>query len=179
MGNVTGGNSSEPPLRDDATYESDVLTFFKENAQLMLGAGKLDDLLSGIAKGTRGGYITAWKHRFQFTLRTPGERWITKVGPRWDETLIDWVLFETRILGLQASTMRSKLSGLRYWHLLSGYPDWSKWSGRYKQVLKSVAGKDRIQRNYPFNLELMQRVKENVTSLTDWDKLDKSSVSPE
>ena len=51
--------------------------------------------------------------------------------------------------------MRTEISGLRYWHLLSGFPDWGKWAGRYKQVLSSVAKKDVAKRNYPFNLELM------------------------
>ena len=74
------------------------------------------------------------------------------------EALSGWILFETRILGLQASTVRSKISGLGYWHLLSGFPDWSKWSGRYKKVLRSAAKQDVTCRNYPFNLGLVNWV---------------------
>ena len=79
----------------------------------MFGPGKLEDLLSGIAKSTRGRYVAAWKHWLQFTLRTPEKRWIATVGPKWNETIVDRILFETRILGLQASTVRSKISGSR------------------------------------------------------------------
>ena len=145
-----GGSQETNPNED-----SDVRSFFETKTQHIFGIGKLNDLLSGIAEGTRAGYISAWKHWFQFTQRTPEKRWITAISPMWGETLINWIIFETRIMGLQASTVRAKISGLRYWHLLSGYPDWGKWSGRYKQVLNSVAKKDVVLRNYPFNLELM------------------------
>ena len=39
---------------------------------------------------------------------------------------------------------------------MSGFPDFPKWDGRYKQVLRSVARKNTIKRNYPFNLELLR-----------------------
>ena len=68
------------------------------------------------------------------------------------------------------------MSGLRYWRLLSGYPDWSKWDGRYKQVLRIVDKKDCIRRNYQFNLELMFWTNRNVTALTDWQTLDKAAL---
>ena len=144
--------------RTGGSYEdegSDVRSFFVNKTQQVFGIGKLSDLLSGIAEGTRAGYVSAWKRWFQFTQRSPESRWITEIGPGWGETLINWILFETRIMGLQASTMRTKIPCLRYWHLLSGFPDWGRWAGRYKQVLNSVAKKDVARRNYLFNLELM------------------------
>ena len=148
---VERGTHNEGTIGHDG---SDVRSFFLNKTQQVFGIGKLNDLLSGIAEGTRAGYVSAWKHWFQFTRRPPESRWITEIGPRWDETVINWILFETRIMGLQASTMGTKISGLRYWHLLSVFPDWGKWSGRYKQVLNNVAEKDVARRNYPFNLEL-------------------------
>ena len=152
MSTASGGEQPEPYVCERSLLDSDAMSFFEEQAYQAFGPGRLEDLMSGIAASTRASYITSWTHWHHFTLRAPQKRWITQVDPRWDDTLIDWILFETRILGLQVSTMRSKISGLRYWHLLSGYPDWSKWAGRYRQVLRSVAKKDMVRRNYPFNL---------------------------
>ena len=50
--------------------------------------------------------------------------------------------------------MRTKLAGMQYWHLLSGFPAWGKSSGRYKHVLRIIAKKDVAYRNYFFNLIL-------------------------
>ena len=47
------------------------------------------------------------------------------------------------------------MSAVRYRDILSGYPDFPKWTGRYEQVLKRVARKNAVKRNYPFNLELL------------------------
>ena len=63
--------------------------------------------------------------------------------------------------------MRTKISAVRYWHLLAGFPDFSKRSDRYKQVLKSVGKGDVTIRNYPFNLELPQWVKNEVVNRED------------
>ena len=173
---VTGDDLIENLTDYHINEESGVMSFFKEKAHYGFGSGKLDDLMSGIARSTRASYITAWKHWYLFTLRTPERRWIAKVRPRRGETLIDWILVEPRILGLQASTVRSGISGLKYWRLLSGYPDWSTWSGGYKQVFRSVDKKDLIRRNYPFNLELMGWAKRNVATLTDWQTMGKSDL---
>ena len=78
-----------------------------------------------------------------------------KARPKWDERIIDWDLFETRFLGIQARTVRSKVSAIRYWAVLSGFPDFPKWDGRYKQVLKIAPRRNVAKRNYPFNLELL------------------------
>ena len=169
-----GAEHPDPYDCERGCLESDVTSFFKDRAYQVFGPGRLEDLMSGIAASTRASYITEWNRCRQFALRTPHKRRITQVDPRWDDVLIDWVLFETRISGLQVSTTRSKISGLRYWHTLSGYPDWSKWAGRYKQLLRIVAKKDMIRRNYPFNLELMLRAKKNVTTCTEWQTLNKS-----
>ena len=151
---------------------SDVRDFFRIRNEVVYGSGKVDDLLSGVAESTRSAYQTAWTHWAHFTASHSEGVWIEEHKPKWDGRLIDWILFEARILGNQVGTIRSKISAIRYWNILSGYPDFAKWSGRYKQVLKSITRKDAVKRNYPFNLELLhladlelgtagERIKEN------------------
>ena len=78
--------------------------------------------------------------------------------PKWVGLLIDRILPEARILGTQSSTARWKVPDLRYWEVTACYPDFTKWAGRYKQALSSVARKNAVRRNYPFNLELLHWV---------------------
>ena len=135
---------------------SDVRDFPKTKNEVTYGSGELTDLLSGVAEGTQSAYRTAWVQWAQFVENRPEGVWIEKQEPKWGERLIDWILFEARILGVRVGTIRSKISAIRYWNVLSGYPDFSKRAGRYKQVLKSIARKLVVKRNYPFNLELLQ-----------------------
>ena len=135
---------------------SDVRDCFRVKNEVTYGSGKLPDLLSGVAEGTQSAYREAWVQWAHFMENRPEGVWIEKQEPKWGERLIAWILFETRILGVQVGTIRSKISAIRYWDILSGYPDFSKWTGRYKQVLKSISRKRVAKRNYPFNSELLQ-----------------------
>ena len=83
----------------EAASESDVMSFFKDKPNRIFGIGKLGDLLSVIAIGTMAGYVSAWEHWFQFTIRSPDKRWTAEISPKWGETLVDGILFETRVLG--------------------------------------------------------------------------------
>ena len=85
---------------------------FQEKNEATDGSGKIIDLLSGVAGSTQRAYKTAWDQWAHFTENRPSEAWIEKQEPRWGERLIGWVLFETRILRLQASTIRSKVSAV-------------------------------------------------------------------
>ena len=59
------------------------------------------------------------------------------------------------ILRTHASTVRTDLAGLQYWHLLSGFQDWAKWPGRHTQALRIISKRDVSGRNYHLNLVLM------------------------
>ena len=144
--------------------------FFKNQYEYVFGVGKLEDLLSGVSEGTKGTYISAWQQWFQFNSSTPEKRWINEMTPKWDEQIINWILFETRVLGLKAGTMRGKISAVRYWHLLAGLPDFSKWCGRCKQILKSIEKESTAQRNYPFNLELILYAKNEIIGRREVDQ---------
>ena len=44
----------------------------------------------------------------------------------WDEVLMNFVFSEHDLLGLKASTIRSKIGGIRFYHLVSGKNDFAK-----------------------------------------------------
>ena len=72
--------------------------------------------------------------------------------PKWCELVINWILFETRALGLSAGKTRPNISDIRYQRILSGLPDFNRWAGRYKQTLRIVGKRGAETRNYSFNL---------------------------
>ena len=86
LGVETGTTNNEAPEDESA---SDVRSFFPNKSPYVFGAGRLNGILSGIAEGARAGYVSAWKHWFQFTRRIPEKRWISNIGPKWDETQTD------------------------------------------------------------------------------------------
>ena len=64
-------------------------------------------------------------------------------------------MFETRIWGLGDITVSGNFPAVRYWRITAGAPDFNNWYDRYKQLLKRVARKSALGRNYPCNLELL------------------------
>ena len=116
-----------------------VRDFPELGSEVAYAGGRLIGLQPGVSKGTQSGYKTVWRHRSQATSNHSSGVWIEKKEPKWDERLISCALFETGTLGLQASTVRGKIAAARQWDILSGLPGFSKRSGRYKQILKSVA----------------------------------------
>ena len=163
MEEVRNANQIQP-LVCEVEDVSNVRNFSGKQHNTVFGTGKLNDLLPGISKGTRGTYLGAWQHRVQFASMKADQRRISAETATWGENITNWILFETRVMGIKASTVRNKVSSLRYWHILAGYPDFGKWSCMYKQVLNSIAKGDTTLRNYPFNLELMKWAKEEVST---------------
>ena len=100
--------------------------FFKIKNEVVYGIGKLSDLLSGVAQSTQAAYQAAWAQWAHFTALHPAGAWVEKHEPKWDGWMIDWILLEARILGLQACTERGKGDAVRYWGILSGFlkMDW-------------------------------------------------------
>ena len=65
--------------------------------------------------------------------------------PMWDEDVLDCEIYERLIMGLEAGTIREKLPGVRYMHLISGYGDVSKAGGRAGIVISSIGRGAAIQ----------------------------------
>ena len=111
LNKVTGKENGDKINEEYVNGGSGVAPFFEEKIRYVFGPGELDDLLSVVDKSARWSYVTAWKHWFQSKPRTQEKRWITKAVPKRDESIVNWILLDTRISGLQASTMRSKFHG--------------------------------------------------------------------
>ena len=112
--------------------------FFTDLVHKTFGTERMHAILSSIAPATRGRYLSAWKHWVIFTHGQNKNPWILRSTFNWDDDLIDFMLFEAKMMGNTAPTISAKISALRFWHLISGYPDFSLGGGRYRFVLKGL-----------------------------------------
>ena len=78
--------------------------------------------------------------------------------PDWDDNSIDYIIFESEILGNSPNTISGEISGVRLWHFLAGMPDFTLGDGRYTQVLESVRRNSRVSRKIPSKLEMLSDI---------------------
>ena len=114
------------------------MRIFPADATICFGEERLAAVLPGIAPSTRSKYINHWGHWESFTSGRGMEPWIIRTSPDWDDALIDFILFETRVMGNTVDVAKGKISGIRFWHLLIGFPDFTVGGGRCLKVLKSA-----------------------------------------
>ena len=70
---------------------------------------------------------------------------------------MNFILCERDVLGLKASPIRSKISGTRFYHLISGENDFAKVGERWKFWLNGIARKNKVaNRRPPFNAEPLE-----------------------
>ena len=91
-----------------------------------MGEEKLTSLLSGVAPSTLKRYLSAWNQRTYFMSTRDQQHWLIKTGPNWDEHLIEFIMFEAHIMKNTCDTIRVKLSAIRFWHIVCGLGDFSK-----------------------------------------------------
>ena len=80
---------------------------------------------------------------------------IVRSDPHWHGNLIDFVMFESEIIGNAAPTICGKVSAIRFWHVIVGYPDFALGGGRYRQVLKALRRDHNVQRKLPVNHDML------------------------
>ena len=122
------------------------------------GQDRLAAVLSGVAPATRARYVTAWNHWGKFMQGRQLSPRIWRTSPDWGDNLIDYIAFESEILANAPNTISGEISGIRFWNLLVGMPDFTLGGGRYNQVLKSVRRNGRVNRKIPAVLEIMWEI---------------------
>ena len=71
------------------------------------------------------------------------------------DLLIGFILFEAKAMGNACPSIRGELSGIQFWHVVSGRADFSDGGGRFKQVMKSLKRKHKIKRKRPVTYEML------------------------
>ena len=89
------------------------------------GSDRLAAVLSGIATSTRMKYLQSWRHWEAFMVDRQLSPWIWRTSPDWDDHLVDFILFESKVIANSPGAIRGGISSLRFWHLLAGMPDFA------------------------------------------------------
>ena len=90
-----------------------------------------------------------------FTTNQNKSPWITRSEPNWGNDLIDFLMFGSKIIGNSAPTIGGKVSAIRFWRIIAGYPDFTLGGGRYRQVLKALKKTHKIRRKLPVNHDML------------------------
>ena len=118
---------------------------------------KMEVLMQSISAATKVGYRRSWKHRVSFCKGRNQAVWLDSRDEGWGGNLMNFILSEHDVLWLRASTIRGKVSAIRFFHLVSGKNDFARVGARWKFLIKGLSTADKsVNRRLPYNTELLE-----------------------
>ena len=100
-----------------------VIDFSRNRPNELSGADRIHAILPGIPPCTQDRYLSAWRHWVGFMHGQGGNHWVARRRFNWDGDLVDFMLFEAKMMGNASPAIAGKISSVRFWHVVSGYPD--------------------------------------------------------
>ena len=111
--------------------------------------------MAGMRSGTSVRYIASWRQWARFCEIRGIEHWLIENRPGWGEALLDYILRLHELLAISDRTIASHISGIRYFHLLSGYPESSATGSRCRILLKSLTACNPPMRKLHLDVDLL------------------------
>ena len=142
---TTGGVSTEFDLRI-------AMMFGQEKFLLLL-------LTSGIVDKTRAKYMTCWKRRAQFSSCMGQSHWIKNSEHGRDNTMLDFLVWQNKILVFQHSALSKGFYAIRYIHIVDGLRDLTVRAHRIRCLVKSVKLRGKTCKKVPFDMDLLRWVR--------------------
>lgn len=130
----------------------------EELAHRVTGQEKYKILMSGLSEATQKTYFRFWTRWMTFQRWRNKEPWLNPEREGWDEDLLDWIMYENKVMGICASTIQGSISALRNMHLISGKSDFTKSGSRYKRLLTALALRHTPKTKTPFPFELVEEL---------------------
>ena len=126
------------------------------------GNEKTKFFLDNLASGTKVGYWSAWSQWLDFAKQRNHSCWIDQnEGEQWDSNFLEFLLFHLKIMNRKASTLKTKIAAVRFYHVAHGKMDFMMGNNRAKALIKGVEKRETPGAKRPFNLELLVWMKEN------------------
>ena len=82
--------------------------------------------------------------------------WLVASAAGWDNTLIDFIVWEYKLLGIQHITLAKRFFAIRFAHISDGYEDLSLRARRVKTVIKAIKLRGKTCKKVPFNTDLLR-----------------------
>ena len=139
-------------------------TEFDRRIELMLGQEKFHLLTSGIVDKPRARYLTCWRRWSQFASCMGKSPWIKSFEQGWDDALLDFLVRQRKILGIQHSVLTKGFYAVRYIRIVEGLEDLTLRAHRIQCIVKSVKLRGETCKKLPFTTDLIRWLR---TQLTD------------
>ena len=132
---------------------------FDRRIALILEHEKFNLLTSGIGDKTRDQYMTCWRRWAQYSACVGSTPWVREFSPGWDVTLLDFLAWRRKILGLQHSALAKSFYAIRYIHIVDGLEDISLRAHRVRCLIKSVTLRSKTYKKVPPNTDFIRWVR--------------------
>ena len=105
---------------------------------LVLEQEKFTLLTASVSDITRDQYIRCWRRWTRFCACMGVSHWLDSPSIGWGNVLIDFIVWEYRILGIHHGSLHKRFCDIRFIHIAEGREDLSLRAHRAKTVIKSI-----------------------------------------
>ena len=88
--------------------------------------------------------------------------WLDSSIIGWGNVLIDFVVWEYKISGIQNGTLHKRFCAIRFIHIAEGREDLSLRAHRVKTVTKAIKLRGKTMKKVPFNTDLLRWIWRNL-----------------
>ena len=88
--------------------------------------------------------------------------WIESSSIGWGNVLIDFIVWEYKILGIQHGTLRKRFCAIRFVHIAECRGGLSLRAHRVETVIKSIKLRGKTMKKVPLNADLIRRIRKNL-----------------
>ena len=121
---------------------------------------KITALLEGLAASTRETYLRAWKQWLMFAKGHGVSPWLDPTQEGWDEPIMDFFMWEIKMMGMAISTVTGKYAAIKFFHTMAGRPDLETSSHRIRALIRALKRRNLTKRRAPFTVDMLDRVEE-------------------
>lgn len=108
-----------------------------EMVRPLVGVDKTKVFLDHMASGTRVSYWGAWNQWREFCNQRDRGVWIDpREGDHWDGNFLEFLLSHLEVMNRKASTSKTKIAAVRFFHLINGKVDFTAGGNRLKTLVK-------------------------------------------
>ena len=169
---TTGRNRPYPLEQRQFSTTGGLASEFDHRTASMLEQENFHLLTTGIGDKTRSQYMTCWRRWAQFASCMDESPWFREFPPGWDNTLIDFLAWQHKILGFQHSVLAKGFYDTRYVHIAEGLCDITLRAHSVRCLIRAVKLRGETCKKVPFNTDLLRWLfKQLVSDTPNSDRL--------
>ena len=128
---------------------------FDHRIAQLLEYEKFTLLTTGLADKTRTQYMSCWRRWAHYSACMGKTPWIKSFEHGWDETMLDYMVWQHKILGMQHSALTKGFYAIRYVHIVEGLEDIAIRAHRVRCIIKAVKLRSKTCKKLPMTTEMI------------------------